>query len=86
MIVEFLLNIVKGIILFLIGLLPKFPSIDGFNFSDIGEFFKVLKSINGVLDLKILSICLLALLVFCNIEFVMRFVMWIVKKIPVSID
>lgn len=81
MITEFLCNIFFWLANFFISLFPTFPSFGDLRISQspmllaVGEFGRFV-------DLRVLSTCLLILLVVYNIKFVWSILMWIIRKIP----
>lgn len=81
MIVEFFCNIVFGLLNFLIGLFPSFPSFESLNVS-LAPVFYVARLVNVFLPLGVVSSCLLIVLFVYNVKFVWSILMWIIKKIP----
>lgn len=81
MIVEFLLDIVKAVLLFLIGLFPELPDM-----SSIVEFFdplyQVYMQMNSFISVKLVAGCVLFFFILSNIEFIWGIIMWVVRKIP----
>lgn len=91
MIVEGILSVIKLLVSFVLNILPTIP--------DVPEVFST--SINQVLDLiftnganliglfirpSTIVVVVPLLLVILNFEYIYKLVMWIVKKLPFSID
>ncbi len=81
MIVEFLLDIVKAVLLFLIGLFPELPDM-----SSIVEFFdplfQVYMQVDSFISVKLVAGCVIFFFILSNIEFIWGIIMWVVRKIP----
>ena len=82
MILEAIIGVFKAIALFIINRLPAFPNFASFVSTSLTPVFDVLYSANYFIDLRVCAACLLAMIVFANIEFVWSIIMWIVRKIP----
>lgn len=81
MIIEGICNVFFGVIGFIVGLFPKFPSFEALNVS-LAPLFYVIKFVNLFISVKVIGGCLLILLVIYNSKFVWSIMMWLVKKIP----
>ncbi len=81
MIVELILDVVKAVLLFLIGLFPELPDMSEL----LGFFepvFELYLNVDAFISVKVLGSCVLFLIIFCNIEFIWGIVMWVLRKIP----
>jgi hypothetical protein len=82
MILAGIISIFKVIALGVIGLMPAIPSMSAFVTTSLDPLIDVLVSANYFINLGLCVSCLLAVLVFANIEFVWSVLMWIIRKIP----
>ena len=80
MIVEFLLNMIKSIILFVISLLPDLP-LFGF-VTGIGGFIEVILKAGVFVDMGVFASCLGIWFAFYYFEFIYAILEWVWKKIP----
>lgn len=81
MVIEFFCNIFFALLHFLIGLFPKFPTFSNLNTS-LAPFFYVIGLINTFISFRVVSMCLITILIVYNIKFVWSILMWLVRKIP----
>ena len=80
MIIEFLLDMLKSVILFGISLLPELPFF-GF-LTGIGGFVEVLLKASIFIDMGVFASCLGVWFILYNFEFVYAILEWVWKKIP----
>ena len=81
MIIEGILNLVKSFLLFLISLLPEFPTIvdeSGY----LSSLSSVISYANMFCHLKVVLGCIGIMLVVLNIKMIWSVIMWVVRKIP----
>ena len=71
----------KAVMLGIIKLLPDLPKFDGL-VEGVGALLGVFQKVNLIVSLPLISSCLLLVLVVYNIDFIMSFLMWIVRKLP----
>lgn len=81
MIIEAIMDALKSLILFVIGLLPAGPDLS-FVTDWMQPFVAVLRSVNQFLHLPTIAVCLLAIFVCYNARLIWSIVMWVVRKIP----
>lgn len=81
MIVEAIFNLIKALVLFIIGLFPTLPDMS-FLSSSIQPVINVLASIDSFVSVPLVAGCFVALIVFMNIDFVWSIIMWVIRKIP----
>lgn len=82
MILEGILNVIKAIVLFIIGLMPTFPNMTSWINTNLTPLFDVIISANYFVDIRLLAGCLITVVAISNIEFVWSGLMWVIKKIP----
>lgn len=81
MILEAICNVFFGVVSFIIGLIPKFPSFSSLNVS-LAPVFYVFNFVNLFINVKTIGSCLLVVLVVYNLKFIWSALMWLVRKIP----
>lgn len=81
MILKGILDLLKAFLLFIIGLFPTLPDMSWL-IGTISPVVQVFASLNMVVDVGVLSLCIGLLFLFSNIEFVWGIIMWVVRKIP----
>lgn len=81
MIVKLLLEIVKGVLLFIIGLFPALPDMS-FLVQPLTAVTDLFVVINSFVSVRLVGFCLSVLVVFANIDFIWSIIMWVVRKIP----
>lgn len=81
MVVEAIMNMLKKLILFIIGLFPTFPSLS-FLREYIDTFVSVVKSVNQFISIPTLGACFMAILLCYNARAVWSIIMWVIRKIP----
>lgn len=72
---------VFGLISFILGLLPAFPSFDAIEISLLPMLY-VFGLVNNFVSISLLGSCLLLILVVYNIRFVWSIFTWLLSKIP----
>lgn len=81
MIIEGILNLLKALLMFLLGLFPTLPT-----FSDSGGFLTSLSNAisyaNYFFHLDVVVSCLVLCFVVSNARAIWALVMWVVRKIP----
>ena len=80
MIIEFLLDMLKNIILFAISFLPELP-LFGFA-TGIGGFIEVLLKASIFIDMGVFASCLGIWFALYSFEFIYAILEWLWKKIP----
>lgn len=81
MIIKAIMELLKALILFIIGIFPALPEItflDGF----VKGIRALIGSIDAFVSVSVLSSCLLLILLFYNARALWSLVMWVVRKIP----
>ncbi|RPF41879.1 hypothetical protein EDD70_3005 [Hydrogenoanaerobacterium saccharovorans] len=81
MLLEWICNIFFSLAYFVLKLIPSFPQVDGLNIS-MSPLFYVLGFINNFVSLRVVSGCLLTVLVVFNCKYVWSLICWVIKKIP----
>lgn len=81
MIVEGLLNLVKAFLLFLISLLPEFPTIN-YDSGFLSALSSAISSANTICHLKVVMSCIGVCILVCNVKMIWSVIMWVVRKIP----
>lgn len=81
MILEFIMNIIKAFLLFIISLFPVLPDMTSF-INLIAPIVEVLAQVNHLIDIRVLSACLVALILMANAELIWGVIMWVIRKIP----
>lgn len=90
MIVSLFLVAIGSLINFVFGLLPNIPSVPESLSSAINNFFDLIFNNSGLvgffLPMDIVKIALPIAIIIVNFEYIYRFCIWIIKKIPISIE
>ena len=81
MILEFIMNIIKAFLLFIISLFPVLPDMTNF-INLIAPIVEVLAQVNHLIDIRVLSACLVAMILMANAELIWGVIMWVIRKIP----
>lgn len=81
MIIEGILVVVKGVILFIVNLFPTLPDMD-FLSTSFQPLVNVMATINSFVSVSLFAGCCVAFIVFMNIDFIWSIIMWVVRKIP----
>ncbi len=81
MILEFIMNIIKAFLLFIISLFPVLPDMTSF-INLIAPIVEVLAQVNHLIDIRVLSACLVAMILMANAELIWGVIMWVIRKIP----
>lgn len=81
MVVVAIMDLLKKLILFIIGLFPDFPSMS-FVREYIDTFVSVMKTLNRFISIPTLGVCLLAIIICYNARAIWSIVMWVIRKIP----
>ena len=79
MVVEAILNVIRFLLIGLIGLLPRVPTV---NLDFLDGVFMLLSLTNLLVDVRVLAGCLATIFLVFNIEFFWGLIMWVVRKIP----
>jgi len=86
MIIEGLLNIIKTILTFILGILPNIPNLPASLLNSITSLFDLFFSNAGLLGLFIridtIKIIVPIVLLIINFDYIYKFAMWLIKKIP----
>lgn len=81
MLLRLLMELLKLFLLFIIGLVPKFPDMS-FVSEWMDPLMELLRSTNRFINLPVLGGCVLTILFFYNVRFIWSIIMWVVRKIP----
>lgn len=81
MVIKLIMEAIKAVILFVIGLFPTLPTLD-FVPKWVETFFEMLLYINRFVSLPVLGLCLTAIFVCYNLRLIWSIIMWVVRKIP----
>ena len=81
MIIEGILNLVKSLLLFLVGLLPELPTFEVQN-SYLTDLANVIGYANRFCHLGVVVGCCGILIAVYNIKAIWSIIMWVVRKIP----
>jgi hypothetical protein len=79
MILEAILAVIKFIVIGIISLLPTIPKIQ---IDYLDGVFMALSSIDLIINLKVLAVCLALLFTSMHIQLLWSIIMWVVRKIP----
>ncbi len=71
--------VIEFVVTGIISLLPTIPS---FSISHLDGVFMAISTINAVIDLRVLSVCLVLLFLSMHIQLIWSIIMWVVRKIP----
>lgn len=66
---------------FLVGLFPAFPRFDAL-ITALDPIAYVIRFMDMFISMRMVSLCLLIILIIYNIKFGWSILMWVVKKIP----
>ncbi|MCI5967274.1 MAG: hypothetical protein MRZ42_02675 [Tenericutes bacterium] len=81
--VFFILNVV-------FGLLPSIPAMPDNFISYVDQFFDLIFSNSGIvgffLPIDVVKVALPLVIVITNFDHIYKIIMWIVRKLPISID
>lgn len=90
MIIETVLNLIKFLLTTIFGVLPSIPNLPDTLLNSIDSFFNIIFSNVSLLSLFVrintLKIVFPILLVILNFDKIYKFTMWVIKKLPFSID
>ena len=90
MVIEWLYAFVIGFLKTLFGILPNFPSLPVFIISSIDFFVNLIFDNVGLLGFFIristIKILVPSIILVINFEKVYNFIIWIIKKIPLSME
>lgn len=81
MIIEGILNLVKSLLLFLVGLLPQLPTFD-IQSSALSDVANVIGYANRFCNLSVVVGCCGIMIAVYNIKAIWSLIMWVVRKIP----
>lgn len=81
MVLQAILEALKSLILFVVGLFPRLPDVS-FIRSYVFSFVELARSVNMVLDLKVVGSCFTLILLVYNARAVWSVIIWAVRKIP----
>lgn len=81
MIIQALLEMLKVVLLFIIGLFPKLPDV-GFIRGYVASFVELVSSVNMFVDLRVVGSCVTLILLIYNARAIWSLIMWVVRKIP----
>lgn len=79
MIVEAILNIIKFVIVGVISIFPKIPTMQ---FSYLDNVFQVLSVTDLIINVRVMAVCFGVLFAVLNAQLIWGVVMWVVRKIP----
>lgn len=90
MIIEVIFNLIKTLLTTVLGLLPNVPQLPNSLLTSISNVTTVIFDNLGLISIFVristIKILVPLIIVVVNFEHIYHFVMWIVKKIPLSID
>lgn len=90
MIIEAIFNLVKGLLSIVFGLLPNVPDLPDSMLSSLDSVFSTIFNHLDLLGLFIridtIKILVPLLIIALNFEHIYHFAMWVLKKIPLSIE
>lgn len=81
MILEAIFNLIKSLVLFIIGLFPAMPDMS-FLSQSLQSVIDILSSINSFVSVSLFAWCGFTIILFMNLEFIWSVIMWVIKKIP----
>lgn len=81
MIVKVIMDALKAVLLFFIGLFPAFPDLTGL-LDVVQPFFEALGMVDAFVSVKLLATCIGALLLISQAELVWSVIVWVYKKLP----
>lgn len=88
MILEIILNLIKGLFIFVFGLLPDLPDVPDSIQNVVSDYFNLitenLSFISFFLDVNYTKILISILLILISFELYYKFILWIYHKIPIS--
>lgn len=90
MILEVIFNLIKGLLTTVLGILPDIPDLPSNLMNSLSNVYNTIFDNVGLLGLFVridtIKILIPLLIVAINFEHIYHFTIWIVKKIPLSID
>lgn len=90
MIIELIINIFTGVLKTLLSVLPNIPQLPNSIGTSLNNVFTTIFNNVGLLGLFIristIKILVPLIIVVVNFEHIYHFIMWIIKKLPLSID
>ena len=81
MIIEGIMNVLKVVILFIIGLFPKLPDMSTLSQS-VNSVTAVFSAVDSFISVSLLGFCFGVLFIFTHIDFIWSIIMWVIRKIP----
>lgn len=81
MILEGILNLVKGVLLFVISLFPVLPDMS-FLSQSVSDLLSLFVLIDSVVSVRLVGSCFSVLFIFTNVDLIWSVIMWVVRKIP----
>ena len=79
MIIETIFNVIVFLLLGVISLFPKIPTV---NFDFLNGVVRVVSLVDMFVSLRVVSVCFVFLLILHNAHLIWAVIMWVVKKIP----
>lgn len=90
MILEAIINLITALLKFVLNLLPNVPAIPGALMTSLDNVFNTIFSHLDLLGIFVridtIKILVPLVVVAYNFEHIYHFALWIIKKIPLSID
>lgn len=81
MIIKLLMDLLKGLILFVIGLLPSMPDMSGL-LGSVEAVISVLLTIDSIISVRLVGTCLGILILIAQADLLWSMIMWVIRKIP----
>lgn len=81
MIVKLLMELLKALILLVLGLFPRLPDF-AFMRGYIQSFVDLIHAANLAISIPVAGTCLLLIIICYNLRAVWSVIMWVVRKIP----
>jgi hypothetical protein len=90
MIIEFIFNLILALLKIVFGILPNVPTLNSSLLTSVNNVFDTIFSHLELLGLFVristIQILVPLLIIALNFEHIYHFAMWVLKKIPLSID
>ncbi len=81
MLIETIMGWLKDFVLFLISLLPEIPDLSGLK-PFVDALFQCYVNLDSFISIRACCICVVALILIYNVQFIWGVIMWVVRKIP----
>jgi flagellar biosynthesis protein FlhB len=81
LIIEGIMNVLKAVILFIVGLFPTLPNMSSLA-QPIDAVISVVRTIDSFVSVQLAGVCIGFLFVFTHLDFIWSVIMWVIRKIP----